>query len=657
MIALSMIRYSVAAVVIVLFSNGMVQPVRAQDSLEQLKQEAITRAVGFASESVVQIDAVGGLEVNADTPIGTGPFSGVIASADGLILTSGYNLRGNPAGVFARLPNGERVNLTIYATDHSRNLVILKAAPSTTEFTPATFAEKANVITGQTALAVGKVYDWQAPNISVGIVSATGRIWDRAVQTDAKVSSANYGGPLINLRGEVIGILTPLATDSETPAAGAQWYDSGIGFAACVDRLLSRIGTVEPGTRFKAGIAGLEFSGANIYSDPPEVAVCRVDSPAYVAGIRKGDTITAIDGIAIQRQAEFRHEIGDHYGGDRVTFTVHRGDESLDFEIELVSELPPYRIPAIGIVVSRNSGPGDEDSEATGTEPTNSGVTIRHVIPDSAAAMVELLAGDRMVSVSGTPVNGYQSLQDTIAGSAIGEDLQVTLIRNEAVLETTIRLQQQSAGILEDLPPIVNRSEWSVLEVKVADAGNSCFAIAPTETAEAPPALLVWLPPPGKIEQDSLVPPLIEFCSARNVILLVVSPADETRWDSGEADVILRAMQILSQQVSFETDKVVIGGLRAGGAMAAKTVAANRQSFRGLAIVQSNFPVQSREMKTSAVTPLLIYHAGDPESGFSAGVMELREQEFPLFTETLDSLDIPLVLERLIEWTDSVDRL
>ena len=73
------------------------------------------------------------------------------------------------------------------------------------------------------------------PNISVGIVSAVNRIWGKAIQTDAKISPTNYGGPLVDIAGRVLGVLVPLSPMATDELAGVEWYDSGIGFAVPLD--------------------------------------------------------------------------------------------------------------------------------------------------------------------------------------------------------------------------------------------------------------------------------------------------------------------------------------------------------------------------------------------------------------------------------------
>ena len=84
---------------------------------------------------------------------------------------------------------------------------------------------------GQWAIAVGRTFESDRPNMAVGILSALDRVWGKAIQTDAAVSPNNYGGPLVDIRGRVLGVLVPLSPEAADEMAGVEWYDSGIGFA------------------------------------------------------------------------------------------------------------------------------------------------------------------------------------------------------------------------------------------------------------------------------------------------------------------------------------------------------------------------------------------------------------------------------------------
>ena len=126
-------------------------------------------------------------------------------------------------------------------------------------------------------MAVGRTLDSADVNVSVGIISATGRIWGRAIQTDAKISAHNYGGPLVDVRGRVLGILTPMSPTESGARAGSEWYDSGIGFAVPLADVLAVLPKLQAGHDQRGGLAGVSFSGTNLYVDPPVIAACRAN--------------------------------------------------------------------------------------------------------------------------------------------------------------------------------------------------------------------------------------------------------------------------------------------------------------------------------------------------------------------------------------------
>ena len=121
-------------------------------------------------------------------------------------------------------------------------------------------------------IAIGRSFDASQPNLSVGVVSALNRIWGKAVQTDAKISSANYGGALVDVRGRVLGVLVPLSPNAREEIAGADWYDSGIGFAVPLDHILSVLPRLKSGENLKSGLLGISFKGPNVYADPPLIS-------------------------------------------------------------------------------------------------------------------------------------------------------------------------------------------------------------------------------------------------------------------------------------------------------------------------------------------------------------------------------------------------
>ena len=83
---------------------------------------------------------------------------------------------------------------------------------------------------GQWTIAVGRAFEGREPNMAVGVLSATDRIWGKAIQTDAAVSPNNYGGPLVDIAGRVLGVLVPLSP--RRPARSPAWNGTTRGSAS-----------------------------------------------------------------------------------------------------------------------------------------------------------------------------------------------------------------------------------------------------------------------------------------------------------------------------------------------------------------------------------------------------------------------------------------
>ena len=133
---------------------------------------------------------------------------------------------------------------------------------------------------GNGAIAVGRTFRARdRPNMSVGVLSAVGRIWGKAMQTDAAVSPNNYGGPLVDIRGRVLGVLVPLSPQSADEMAGVEWYDSGIGFAIPPSTSATSCPRLKQGHDLYAGLAGFNLKLRDLFTGdaddrrlPPQVA-------------------------------------------------------------------------------------------------------------------------------------------------------------------------------------------------------------------------------------------------------------------------------------------------------------------------------------------------------------------------------------------------
>ena len=324
----------------------------APDGLASQEESAIRAAVEHVADSVVQIRTIGGLEEVDRTLLPDGPTTGLVISPDGWILSSAFNFAQQPASILVTFASGEQAPARLVAKDHSRLLVLLKvdgvAGLKAPEIAPAD-----EIRVGQWAIAVGRTFRADRPNISVGIVSAVDRMFGKVIQTDADVSVANYGGPLVDIRGRVYGVIVPIAPQSTSEVAGAEWYDSGIGFAVPLASLAAPLERMEKGQDQWTGVMGIGMTAGNAHESPAKLAVVLPSSPAGNAGFKKDDVITEIDGRPIRVQTDVRFALGAKYAGDTVQVTAQRGKRKLQRKVELVGKLDPYRHAFLGILPLR----------------------------------------------------------------------------------------------------------------------------------------------------------------------------------------------------------------------------------------------------------------------------------------------------------------
>jgi serine protease Do len=207
------------------------------------------------------------------------------------------------------------------------------------------FAPRSELKVGQWAIAAGIGFGGQRPSLSAGIISATSRISGKAVQTDANLSPANYGGPLVDLDGRIIGVCVPLSPEaSET--AGAQWYDSGIGFAVPLDGLDKIVQSLKEGKTLQRPFLGVEIEPPDESTTAEPTAGARVKSvvdgsPAAKAGIQPADRILAIDGAEVLDGAHLVTVIGRSLAGDTVTIQIERAGNRQNVAARLVAPQDP----------------------------------------------------------------------------------------------------------------------------------------------------------------------------------------------------------------------------------------------------------------------------------------------------------------------------
>ena len=301
-----------------------------------------------------------------------GPTTGVIISPDGLILTSSINFARNPAIITVVLPDGSRKVAKQLGVDYIRRLALVKIEGS--DLPACQWAEPGEIEVGQFVIACGRGLGGARPAASLGILSAVGRRGGSAVQTDAKTSPVNYGGPLVDIDGRVVGIIVPMAGEGGS-LAGAQWYDSGIGFAVIKPRIDRVLPQLIAGESFWPGRMGVQLANpeASLTAKLDElipwankgvkIETVIPGSPAAKAGLEDGDLIIALAGQPVADRMELQRRLSDMAAGTKVTVTIRRTFRTVDKDLTLATAAEISRLMA-------NAPPTTPDEEAT-TQPSS----------------------------------------------------------------------------------------------------------------------------------------------------------------------------------------------------------------------------------------------------------------------------------------------
>ncbi len=284
-----------------------------------------------------------------------GQGSGFVLDRAGHILTN-YHVIENARQVEVTLSNRKKYKAQIIGRDPTHDLAMIQInAP---DMTPATLGDSSNLQVGQKVFAIGNPFGLQG-TMTRGIISSLrsvetpeGAQIDEAIQTDAAINPGNSGGPLLNARGEVIGINSMIASQVGQSA--------GIGFAIPINTAKALLGDLERYGTVRRPALGIQSS---LPIDPElaqeiglaadyGVLVMSVTpgGPADRAGLRGGnetaylgnlpiklggDLIVAIDGKEVQDQRDLAQIMNNHRAGDTVTVTAYRGKRKMDFRVTL----------------------------------------------------------------------------------------------------------------------------------------------------------------------------------------------------------------------------------------------------------------------------------------------------------------------------------
>jgi S1-C subfamily serine protease/predicted esterase len=675
--------------------------VRGEDFDEQ-QEKAVKSAAEKAAPFIVQIDTQGGTDIIKQGPMGgvirkgAGPTSGLIIGTDGWIISSAFNFANKPQNIFVEVPGAkEKYVAKVIATDQTRMLTLLKIEASGLPVPVP--APKNEIKVGHTAIALGRTLAGNAdqpPSISVGIISATGRIWGKALQTDAKVSPVNYGGPLVDLQGRVQGVLVPASPRGEGETVGLEWYDSGIGFAIPLEDINSVFERLKQGKDLKKGLLGIQVQNPDIYGVPSTIGTVAKDSPADKAGIKAGDVIVAIDGHPVNNQAQVLHQLGTRYEGDKVTVKVKRGNEEKTFaDVVLSGTVVAYKSAFLGILPMR------DDPEAS--------VEVRYVYADSPADKAKIKPGDRIMKFAVGDgamtelTGGRDHLQSVVAGQSPDTSMKFEVLHKaDGKTETvTVKLGEVPETVPEKLaelstleqalaprkkpgPPTPpekkdkkddkdkgdeKKFETGLLKRTNDSKDHEYWVYVPRNyDPNIAHALVIWLHPVGKGKDkdfESFTDDWSDYCRENHMIMLCPKAENDTGWIPAEADFIQDAAKKVIGQYTVDKRRVVAHGMGIGGEAALHMGFYNRDLVRAVATTGAVLKGQAKEKVANQPLSFFI-HAGGKDP-LAKSILDtknkLAEQKFPvIYAETEKAghqyFDAD-TFEEVIRWIDSLDQI
>lgn len=324
-----------------------------------------------------------------------GQGSGVVISADGLVLTNNHVIDKADA-LEVTLSDGRSLAAELVGADPKTDLAVIRISDAPADLVPMPMGDSDALRLGESVLAIGNPFGL-GHTVTMGIVSAKSRAgmgivdYEDFIQTDAAINPGNSGGALVNLRGELVGINTAILSRS----GGYQ----GIGFAiptamarTVMDSLV-RTGTVDRGW-LGVGIQDLDRKLARGFGLPAGtdgVLITGVmpDTPAAEAGIRRGDVVVGIDEADIRSAGQLRNTVALAGAGEAIDLRLLRDGREISVGVTL-GRLPDQP----GAAVAPGARPRDE------TENTRLGLAVRPV-PERLADQLDLQKGQSALMVAG----------------------------------------------------------------------------------------------------------------------------------------------------------------------------------------------------------------------------------------------------------------
>ena len=281
-----------------------------------------------------------------------GEGSGFVIDSSGVILTNAHVVS-QADTVMVSFPDGRSFEGEVVGEDPLTDIAVVRVPTGSLPTVP--FGESATVRPGQWAIAIGNPLGLEE-TVTVGVISATGRsaadigVADKRVeflQTDAAINPGNSGGPLLNARGQVIGVNTAIIGRAQ-----------GLGFAVPIDTARNIAEQILAKGRVEYPYVGIRMAtltpelreeflartrGGDLQAERGVLVVAVLEnSPAAKANLRRGDVVLALNGETVTESKQVQELVAGRTVGDTVTLQVQRGAQTLDISVQLEA-LPVQR--------------------------------------------------------------------------------------------------------------------------------------------------------------------------------------------------------------------------------------------------------------------------------------------------------------------------
>jgi serine protease Do len=348
------------------------KPSQESDQIASSRQNAITRAIARVSPATVGINVTeireqpGLFQIDPSFRrfFGDDPFwrqfigpqryqvknlgSGVIISPDGYIVTN-FHVAGNATQITVTLVGGHRLKAQLVGADPVSDIALVKVDGK--DFPYAMLGSSDDVIIGEWAIALGNPFGLfeinDKPTVTVGVVSSVGMnlgrqnnaVYRDMIETDAAINGGNSGGPLVNSRGEVIGINTLIYT------GGVSQAFVGYGFAIPVNKVKKVVAELRKKGKVVRNVwTGFESQAVDArvarYFGMSEVRGIIISDiyrkgPAEKAGLKVGDIVLEVNGGKVNSEEELASILDDASPGEILKLKIYRERKPMDVDLKL----------------------------------------------------------------------------------------------------------------------------------------------------------------------------------------------------------------------------------------------------------------------------------------------------------------------------------